>query len=116
MPTLKKILVMLFIVALNDSCLATYKTGQDLEKGRIEYEKSTLGMMYDVTTYALYAGYIFGVVDAVDYKDFCIPVNTTGAQIFSIVGNYVKANPDKWNSNAYIFVSNALFYAYPCKK
>lgn len=110
-----KVFILLISLLTIKVCHASYKNGQDLEKGRIEYEKSNLGIAYDATTYALYAGYIFGVVDSADYKDFCIPINTTGAQLFSIVGNYVKENPDKWNASAYVFVSNALFRAFPCK-
>ena len=114
---MKKIIAVFCLWVASNSVMAGFITGYDLEKARIEYEKSGLGVNYNSFGYSMYDNYILGVVDmAVHLNLICIPMDVKGKQLFSIVGNYLKAHPEKWSNDAHIIVLTSLVKVYPCPK
>ena len=51
-----------------------------------------------------YMGYVTGVYEAyVTAKLVCGPANVTIGQVITVVGNYLKVNPSKWNAGVVPF-------------
>ena len=95
-----------------------FKTGFDLENGRIAYEKTTASnnAKYEDTVIAVsYTAYITGIYD-VTANFICAPKDVTGFQIMAIVGNFIKDNPKKWNLPSVGIIVDAISDAYPCEK
>ena len=63
----------------------------------------------------LFVGYAQGVGDSMD-PILCTPSGVTGGQVFAIIGNYLKAHPEKWNESGSEIIFKALIEAYPCPK
>jgi hypothetical protein len=116
---MRRIVVVFLLTVFSSGVFAVFKTGYDLEKERVEYEKRELGNSHSTFDFATYTGYVFGVTDLGSEAGLiCFPEMDTikGKQIFTIVGNYLKNNPEKWGDSASIIVLNALANVYPCPK
>jgi hypothetical protein len=95
---------------------AVYWDGNALVKKFYEYEKSERkDPQTDLYETASYMGYVIGVSDAVDSL-IDIPAKAKAGEICSIVGKYLKDNPEKWNLPAHQLVLESLQKAFPRKK
>ena len=100
----------------------SYKDGNDLDRGRIEYEKTQadvgqnrLGLKHDfkVFTYKLYA---LGVAKFDNEAGLiCLPNDLTNDQALAIEGSYIK-NTTSTNEAAAKLILDSLYAEYPCQK
>jgi len=61
---------------------------------------------------AFYMGYVAGVYDALS-SSLSPPESVTIGQLCSIVGKYLKENPEKWTMPANVLIWDALQKAFP---
>ncbi len=95
---------------------AGFWDGTALIKKFYEYEKNDRNdPRSDNVEVGLYMGYVIGVCDSLDLL-LAIPENLQARQVCSIVGKYLKDNPEKWNLPANQLVFEALKKAFPKKK
>lgn len=65
---------------------------------------------------ARYGTFVLGTVDALSSTAFlCVPKGVKAKQMIVIVGNYLKANPDKLETEGAVIVFKAVRAVYPCK-
>lgn len=66
----------------------------------------------------MYRGFVLGVAMMGNEREkmFLIPDDATYAQIDSVVGNYLDAHPELWNSRADTLVIAALRAVWPYRK
>jgi len=110
---MKKIVLILILTL---SLQANFKSGNDLVKNKVEYEKPENSKTISYYEVASYVNYIFGVHDSLEGVLICTPSNVTGRQIIAIVGKYIDNHPEKWNQPAQYLVVPPLMNAFPCKK
>lgn len=63
-----------------------------------------------------YSGYVIGVLDTGVNILFCPPSGITVGQIQDLVGEYLKAKPERRHFSGARLVSEALSNHYPCDK
>ena len=89
--------------------------GNELVQKMREFEKQERGdPSADYGSSGFYMGYVAGVYEAMR-AFFVAPENVTVAQVCSIVGKYLKENPEKWTLPASVLVMEALQKALPKK-
>jgi hypothetical protein len=89
--------------------------GNELVQKMREFEKQERGdPSADYASSGFYMGYVVGVYEAMR-AFFVAPENVTVAQVCSIVGKYLKENPEKWTLPASVLVMEALQKAFPKK-
>jgi len=108
----KIILVLILTLGLQ----ASFKSGNDLAKDKVEYEKPDNDKTKIWYSSSAYINYIFGVHDSLEGIFICTPNNVTGRQIIAIVGKYIDNHPEEWNKSALYLVVPPLANAFPCKK
>ena len=61
-----------------------------------------------------FSGFVIGVHDSQDQREFCSPSNATVGQITAVVAKYLNAHPEQWNESAHALVRRALKEGFPC--
>ena len=85
-----------------------------LAKDRIDDKRSA--SPEDAMQAGVFMGYVMSSGDYTQGLDYvCYPRDTTNAQKFDIVFNYLKAHPEKRTDSAALITFNALHDVYPCK-
>lgn len=69
-----------------------------------------------VSAQLMYRGYVAGVSDSFNGKNFCVPKNVRLNQSAEIVLNYIQADPKRWHLAGKNLIIYALIDAFPCKE
>jgi len=104
-----------FFIILLFSSLASAQliNGNTLFERMVEYDKNERGDPdFDQFGCIFYMGYVEGIYDLM-VDSFNDPKNVTVGQILSIVGKYLKDNPEKRHLPASFLVMDALRNAFP---
>ena len=106
---------MVLFTSLDSSAQAFYfYDGNRLVQLMREYDKSeTRNPSTDYMDVGIYMGYVAGIFDTTKDIFFDPPKNVTVGQICSIVGKYLKENPEKWTLPASVLATEALQKAFP---
>ena len=112
-------IVLLAMLAGSISTAQAALTGNELYEGALAHNRINEGRSNSAED-AMQAGVFMGyVLSTGDYtqglKYVCYPPNTSGAQKFDIVFNYLKEHPEKRTDSAVLIAFNALHDVYPCE-
>lgn len=80
-----------------------------------EFQKFRGEAYHDCTAVGHYMGYISGIADVFNGKEFKIPKATTLNQLGDVVGKYLEEHPAEWNNQADDIVTKALKKEFPIK-
>jgi hypothetical protein len=95
---------------------AHFYDGNELVADMRENDKADRGdQNADFAKAYRFLGYVIGVFDVADGISFDPPRNATIGQICTVVANFLKENPEKWNLPAANLVIQALQKAFPKK-
>lgn len=61
-------------------------------------------------------GFILGVADSFAQSEICVPENVRAQQLYDLVRDWLRANPDKRHVEAAAIVLVVLRKTWPCKK
>jgi hypothetical protein len=61
--------------------------------------------------------YVTGIAESYNNMGVaCIPNGVSIGQLVSVVGKYLRENPEQWNKDANAITAVALMKAFPCAK
>ena len=101
-------ILLIFIFILKPNSVFGETSGEDLVDWMQEHEKYARGdQFFNELKAGLYAGYIMGVSQGMA-TFLNIPPGVKNAQIFTVVTEYLKSNPEKWHEPAWLLVFLAL--------
>ena len=60
-------------------------------------------------------GFVLGVADSFRGSDICLPENVQARQLYDMVHQWLRVNPDKRHLDAAVIVFVVLSKAWPCK-
>jgi hypothetical protein len=105
---------MVLFTPLDSSAQYFYNGNELVQKMRESEKQERDDPSTDYFSSGFYMGYVAGVYEAMR-AFFVAPENVTVAQVCSIVGKYLKENPEKWTLPASVLVMEALQKAFPKK-
>lgn len=106
---MKKLLILIYILASAPLARAEFFSGNDLNKWSSEMSTSTVswGMLY---------GYVAGAYDTTSGVLHCAPRTVTLGQAVDVVRQYIDANPSMRHMSGDLLINGALRSAWPCPK
>ena len=112
---MKRIIFVLLLSVISTTAWATdVFTAQFVENTWQSYQRSQMNVGYAGDT--MYEGYYMGIVCGVartgDGSMWQLPVGTTNAQLFAIVGRFLDAHPELWSESDVGVISLALYKAF----
>jgi hypothetical protein len=91
--------------------------GNKLYEWSLEKKRLSAGSRETSTFKAgLFGGYVMGVHDALENRDFCSPAGGTRSQILDVVTKYLEAHPEIRHKSGFALIIEALKKEFPCKK
>jgi hypothetical protein len=95
----------------------SYQIGHDLLDGSRANDRleSNPGNAGDAWLAGVFNGYVLGVSEAISGLYAC-PNKVKAGQIITVVQKYLKAHPERLDSDGAVLVTKALSEAFPCKK
>ena len=119
MSRISRVLILATIVAIPGAAIAQLFDGNELYVELQTRNKITSGQASIVATDVVLAnyaaGYIKGVVDSLNGKEFC-PLGILVGQIIDVVFRYLDTHPDQRPLSAHLVVITALKEKFPCAK
>ncbi len=115
------IMLSVFVISGRASAISfRFEEGQKLKEQAYAYEKANNEMREATITERIdgtfFMGYVIGTADALSMTEvICLSKDVKGEQLYSMVGKYIKNNPEKWHLSGIEIVTNALLPTFPCK-
>lgn len=108
-------IVVLILITAGAFGSDVFGTGQWLHNDWLVFQKGNDVSLSDADSIGEYRGFVFGVTRVAEYglKLLDIPNSVTVGQLCAIVGKYLEAHPEKWDTDAALLVISALREFYP---
>jgi hypothetical protein len=115
---MKKLLVVVLILAGMVAWADTFGTGQWLHDGWQAQQKSLNGQTMtpeDHVNALMYMGFVLGASHVMVTAGWIYPSVGTVGQDLAVVGKYLENHPEQWNEFAEVLVYRALYAVWPGK-